>query len=69
MSIRDMRAGDTIIPASGMVAYEAEDVDRFAGRVKARRIDGKGRPKTFRAERLFCVDFDDGLWQETEAPR
>lgn len=62
MSLRDMRIGDTIIDTDGRT-YEVEE--KGLDKVKARSTDPPKRLKTFRAERLFCVDFDDGLWQET----
>lgn len=61
--LRNMRPGDMILPASGMHPYEVTDVERLAGKVKARPTRG-GRVKTFRADRLEEVD--TGLWQECE---
>ena len=62
MSIRDMRIGDTIIGTDGRV-YTVEKKDH--DRVKARAQEPPKRLKAFRDEGLFCVDFDDGLWQQT----
>jgi hypothetical protein len=62
MSIRDMRTGDTIIGTDGRT-YEVEEKEH--DRVKARATDPPKRLKTFRDDELFCVDFDDGLWQQT----
>lgn len=59
--LRSMREGDTIIPFNSIGIYAVEDVDRLAGKVKARHEDGR-RTKTFRASRLEEVD--TGLWQE-----
>jgi len=64
MSIRSMRLGDTIVSTRGE-AFEVEEKDY--DRVKARRVTAPHRLRTFHAERLECVDHDDGLWQEMEA--
>jgi hypothetical protein len=61
MSIQDMRIGDTIFSVDGTV-YKV--VKKFGDKVKARAVDPPKLLKTFRDEKLFCVDFDDGLWQE-----
>lgn len=63
MSIRCMRVGDTIIGADMLSTYTVEEKDHDS--VKARRAEKPKRLKTFNAEDLFCVDLDDGLWQET----
>jgi hypothetical protein len=64
MSIRDMRIGDTIIGNNGkQYRVEVKSYDR----VKAREIDLPRRLKTFTDEDdIFCVDFDDGIWQQTQ---
>lgn len=64
MSIRDMRTGDTIIGRDGHTyTVESKQTDR----VKARGNEPRNtRLKTFHEDELFCVDFDDGLWQQTE---
>lgn len=64
MSIRDMRTGDTIIGKDGHT-YTVES--KGHDRVRARRHDpANASLKTFHDDELFCVDFDDGLWQQTE---
>ena len=63
MSIRCMRVGDTIIGADMLSTYTVEEKDHDS--VKARRTEKPKRLKTFNADDLFCVDQDDGLWQET----
>jgi hypothetical protein len=62
MSIRSMRAGDTIIGADMQSTYVVEEKD--GDKVRARKTDPPKRLKTFKAEDLECVDLDDGLWQE-----
>lgn len=63
MSLRDMRIGDTIIGADGnCYTVETKSFDK----VKARLVNPPRRLKTFREGDVFCVDFDDGLWQELE---
>jgi hypothetical protein len=64
MSIRDMRVGDTIIGKDGhYFTVESKGHDR----VKARRhSQTDATTKTFHEDELFCVDFDDGLWQQLE---
>jgi hypothetical protein len=64
MSLRDIRIGDTIIGADMATTYIVE-VKSF-DKVKARSTDPLRRLKTFRDEDVFCVDLDDGLWQELE---
>ena len=64
MSIRDIRIGDTIISADGSF-YQVE-VKSF-DKLKAREKDPPRRQRTFTAaDDIFCVDFDDGIWQEVE---
>jgi hypothetical protein len=63
MSIRSMRTGDTIIGADGRT-YEVEE--KGHDKVKARGTNPPKRLKTFKAADLFCVDLDDGLWQQTD---
>jgi hypothetical protein len=63
MSLQYMRIGDTIIGADART-YKVE-VKSF-DKVKAREVDPPRRLKTFREGDVFCVDFDDGLWQELE---
>lgn len=65
MSIHCMRVGDTIIGADMLHTYTVVQKDSPRGRVKARSDDPPRRLKTFKADDLFCVDQDDGLWQET----
>lgn len=62
MSIRNMREGDTIIPAEGHWYYEVEEHEGET--VTAISTDGRSTRRTFQANRLECVDQDDGLWQE-----
>lgn len=65
MSLRYMRVGDTIIGADMLHTYTVEKKDELKGHVKARATEPPRRLKTFKDEDLFCVDHDDGLWQET----
>lgn len=62
MSIRDMRIGDTIISAEGDF-YEV--IEKDFDSAKAKLTSGRGKKRTFKSDKLFCVDFDDGIWQET----
>ena len=64
MSIRDMRNGDTIIGKDMTSTYTVEE--KLDDRVRARSDDPPKRLKTFYDDELFCVDFDDGLWQQTD---
>jgi hypothetical protein len=59
-----MRIGDTII---GKDCHEYTVEEKFGDKVKARRHSTVNAGlKTFHDDELFCVDFDDGLWQQTE---
>ncbi len=60
--IDSMRKGDIIIGIDAR-SYQVEEVD-FDEAV-AHDLDRPLRTKRFKADRLFCVDHDDGLWQET----
>ncbi|HEY0545293.1 MAG TPA: hypothetical protein VGC91_07965 [Pyrinomonadaceae bacterium] len=63
MSVRDIRIGDTIIGNDGRV-YRAEDRDDD-GIIAEDQYSGY--QKTFTdADDIFCVDRDDGIWQEVE---
>ncbi len=63
MSLEGIRIGDTIIGADG--SYYEVEVKSF-DKVKARSVNPPRRLKTFRGGDVFCVDADDGLWQELE---
>lgn len=59
-----MRIGDTIIGKEGFY-YTVEE--KLGDKVKARKNDHADQSlKTFHEDELFCVDHDDGLWQQTE---
>ena len=63
MSIQSMRIGDIIISTGGKGYHVAEI---HWDHVMARSDDVRKRKlRRFEADRLFCVDHDDGLWQET----
>lgn len=61
-----MRIGDTILSIHGH-PYEVVRID--ADSVRGTLLPGPGlragQAKTFKADRLFCVDHHQGLWQET----
>ena len=61
-----MRVNDIIISADGR-GYDVEKID--IDQVKARAQGPHGRLKTFDAERLFCIDHNQGLYQETKEER
>ena len=63
MYIDGMRLGDTIISVEGRGYIVTE---RHRDHVMARPDDIRQRKeRRFDGDRLFCVDHDDGLWQET----
>jgi len=59
----NIRTGDTVFSKHG-IAYEVEEIGLQS--VDCFEIDRPNRHKSFDHGDLFCVDADDGLWQETE---
>lgn len=63
-----MRTGDTICGADGRMWYVDEvGWDSCVGaELDSNRPKAKRRKKTFSADKLECVDQDDGIWQEIQ---
>lgn len=67
MSIQNIRIGDTVISEDGdyfeVIEKDWDFVKAKPVSLTPRRLHRKTRK--FKHEKLFCVDLDDGLWQET----
>lgn len=59
----DIREGDTIIGADGR-AYTVTESDGYSCRAEDQ--NNRRRTKHFSERDVFCVDANDGLWQELE---
>lgn len=62
----NIRTGDVIISKNGL-AYEVDEVGHEA--IRAIAIEPPRRRRSFTLADLFCVDANDGLWQEMEERR
>lgn len=62
MSYNRPRIGDTIISKNGVVHIVEEDYGDYA---VARNTEKPKRTRQFTYLSLECIDYDDGLYQET----